>query len=71
MRPIKMSIAMVPFTKQEELLIMKKSKEAFQDFPSSKHKEELLLAYNLMNGSQAQASYIKLKGDPEEIIEID
>ena len=71
MRPIQMNMAMVPFTKQEELLIMKKSKEAFQDFPSSKHKEELPLAYNLKNGSQAEASYNKLKGDPEEIVEID
>ena len=59
MRPIKMNMAMVPFAKQEELLLVMKSKEAFQDFPSSNHKEELLLAYNL-----------KLKGDPEENVEI-
>ena len=71
MRPIQMNIATVSFTKQEELLIMKKSKEAFQDFPSSKHKEELLLACNLKNGCHAEASYKKLKGYPEEIIDID
>ena len=71
MRPLQLSSAVVPFTNEEELLLRTRNEEAFLDFPSTKNKEELLLAYNLTNGQNAEDSYKKMKGLDVEVIETD
>jgi hypothetical protein len=71
MRPLQLGSAMVPFTNEEELLLMTRSEEAFLDFPSIKNNEELLLAYNLTNGRNAEDSYKNLIGLAVEVIQID